>query len=205
MARALRRRLGRALVRISPRAEAFGIELASHTVVEAMDALYFEKCRRALALVARHDPARLARMRRDVATIAAVRAGGDVYQHATRTILVDWPSFVRGTAERNALLLVHEATHARLCAAGITYEAAIRPRVEAACVAQEAAFLARLPESPARHALAERMTGRLDEPWWSDEQMHERLRTRARAYEVPEWLIRWSERRLRARQARGDL
>ncbi len=55
-------------------------------------------------------------------------------------------SYVRSNAaiEELAMIIVHEATHARLWRAGISYDEPIRTRVEATCIRREMAFADKL-------------------------------------------------------------
>ena len=45
-----------------------------------------------------------------------------------------------------ATVIVHEATHARLCRCGLGYDESLRSRVEAVCIRRELAFARRLPD-----------------------------------------------------------
>ena len=83
----------------------------------------------ALTLIRELDPSRARRLARDLARVLVAPASEQgLYLHATRTCLIDVD--VAGgdgaTAENLALLLVHEATHARLAALGFRTRAGRR-------------------------------------------------------------------------------
>jgi len=105
------------------------------------------RLRAALALIARVDPLRYRRLRRDMRRIALLRRGGPEYASEVGACLLPSAYLKAGTTEAVATTIVHEATHARLCRAGIGYGPAMRPRVEAACIRQQIAFAERLGDA----------------------------------------------------------
>jgi hypothetical protein len=179
-------------LRISKRSEALGIELRAKTLDGWMHPLFFEKVRRALGLIGEYEPRRLLRIQRDIRTIAGSRGGNSYYHYPLRLIVLSWPAVFPVTVADVALTIIHEATHARIAQAGIEYGDALRARIEAACVRQEAAFALRLPGG---EGLAERQLGKLARPWWTPERLHESAVESARAHGVPEWLLRIMQKR----------
>jgi hypothetical protein len=86
-----------------------------------------------------------------------------------------------------ASAIAHEATHARLSRAGISNRPLLRPRVERRCVLEEVSFLSRIEGS---EPLIASLIKRLDEPWWSDEQLFQRRVEQLTRLGVPIWALR---------------
>ncbi len=109
----------------------------------------------AFSLLAAHDSTRWARIRRDVRRVAVFRppkGGVGEYSPIISTVIVD-PQYVASRPpESLALLMVHEATHARLRYAGHYYLPSIQRRHERICVKQEMAFAQRLPATEDRES-----------------------------------------------------
>lgn len=104
-----------------------------------------------LALILHYDPRRFARLRADL-------RGIQVYQFAVRKAAhydlgycVLSPSLVFGRNKIHiACTIVHEATHARLHRRKVRYDTpAKRVRVERRCVAEEIAFVEKIPGTQA--------------------------------------------------------
>lgn len=107
-------------------------------------ALASAKVAEALTLIARVEPRRLARFRRDVAFIV-VSHRPTMFSALSSTCFLDFELVARSTAGSIALALVHEAVHARFAAAGVLPHApADVARQEVRCSREELAFLARL-------------------------------------------------------------
>jgi hypothetical protein len=84
------------------------------------------------------------------------------------------------------MTLVHEATHARIAKAGITYKQALRARIERLCVEEEAAFADKLPQGQQLAADARR---RLEEKWWETPAMFDRRVRQLRISGWPGWTL----------------
>jgi hypothetical protein len=182
----IRRGLAWVSARLMPRRRAFGIEMVDFTATEQSDD-YFDRLTSALAVVEKYDPTRLERIRRDLGRIGTVRGGGELYDHGLRTYFATGPLVLQRSPERNALAIVHEATHARLRRRGIVTTRENQERIERLCVAQEVSFAARLPDP---ETLSSEAMGKLSTPWWSESDMGRRHEEQMRGFGVPEWLIR---------------
>lgn len=68
------------------------------------------------------------------------------YHIASNTCMLDIAAALVHPPVKLATTVVHEATHARLCLAGIPYTPTLKDRVEKICVAQELAFARKFPE-----------------------------------------------------------
>jgi hypothetical protein len=161
--------------------------------------LYFAKVRRALQCLAEHDPRRFKRFRHDVKRIVVSFYEGCHYDQHFRMIVLYWGQIASQTAEEIALILVHEATHARQLRWGVNYSPEVRARAEAGCVAQEISFAKRLPNGA---AFAERLSKKLEKPWWTPEALAKRKLRELRDVGVPQWLygrLEWLMRRRLAR------
>jgi hypothetical protein len=193
--------LAHRLVLFTPRKRrrVLGIELSRYMLRSEQELVFFGRVQRALELIARYEPRRLDRIRRDVRTICGISNGPNHYERSGRAIVLTWPSILATPAEL-AMTIVHEATHGRIADRGIAYLPENRARIETACVRQEAEFARLLPGG---EALADAELAKLEKPWWNDEDLAEAAVRYARAEEVPEWLIRFAEWLSRRRTARA--
>jgi hypothetical protein len=98
------------------------------------------------------------------------------------------------TAVQVAGWIVHEATHARLHAAGIGYDSQNMERIERICVRAQLAFAERVPGGEAQIAEAEAMLDR-ESNVWTAAQRHAELVRRLELLNAPAWFIRWARRR----------
>ena len=89
-----------------------------------------------------------------------------------------------------AVTLVHEATHARLWRRGIRDDPCGRRRMEEICVKEQIAFAERLDNPD----ILNHLRGKLQRPWWTPAQLHERRITAWRHLGVPDWTLRCYER-----------
>jgi hypothetical protein len=153
---------------------------------------------RALALIEAHDPRRLRRLRTDLPRILV--GGAETTHDATYMAFANCVVITTRYAtapdlpvERLALLLVHEATHARIAHRGLTYAVGARGRMEVMCVNQELEFAKRLPASADLVSeLGSRLEGlsRAGEAPWSDARFDADFARGARDNRLPEWLVR---------------
>jgi hypothetical protein len=191
----------RLLYGLTTRSEAHGIELRAGLLDAWMEPLFFAKVTRALDLIAERDARRLARIQRDVRVICGDLAGYSHWYDPLRLMVLVWPAVFPTRVEDVALTIVHEATHARIYRAGIAYDEDARARIEAVCVGQEATFARLLPDG---ESLAERELKKLDTPWWTTSEFQRSQLERARAHEIPEWLIARLERHFAKRRSAAD-
>ena len=169
---------------------------------EGMNELAFARVALALDLVAACDPRRLARIRRDMPNIQVIRSGGGMYSPITGSCIVDWAAVTWRPVAWLAETIVHEATHARLHAAGVGHARAWTARIERRCLREEVAFARRVPDGGTWAATLEsRMEALLATKWWEPHKAIERTIRQARADRMPRWLVRWLELR-QARLAR---
>ena len=129
----------------SPRRSLHGLSVSIHNASEAES--LFGKIDGALALIDRLDPRRYQRLRHDLRRISVVPAKGNwaAYSPFTKACYLKEAVAVGYDAPVIALVLVHEAVHARLARAGLSNWPDRRQRTEALCYRQEMAF-ARLLE-----------------------------------------------------------
>ncbi len=158
----------------------------------------FDRLDRALALIEAHDPRRFRRLRADLPRILV---GGAETTHGASymgfancdVITARYATAPALVVERLALLLVHEATHARIHHRGLPYALGVRGRMEATCVNQELEFAKRLPASG---DLVSELGSRLEslrhagEAPWSDARFDADFARGARDYGLPVWLFR---------------
>jgi len=125
----------------------------------------------ALHLIREYAPRRHERIRRDVRRFIILAAGGPQYWPGVDAITLTRRMLVSEPTEEVALVIVHEATHARLYSMGIRYLPAMRERIERACVRAEVAFAKELPDAEWWVASVQKQ---LDTPWWTDAEIHAR-------------------------------
>jgi|SRR3989344_152174 len=153
----------------------------------------FDKTHAALDLIRQHGPMRLQRMKRDLRGIWITYTAGNLaeYDSAGKLCLLDPAYLLRSdvTSGDVAATLVHEATHARLRAAGFGYETKSRARIENVCFRAEIAFARHLPNG---QEIVERACRNLtlDPVVWTAASAEERATTKLRELGVPQWLIR---------------
>jgi hypothetical protein len=140
----------------------------------------------ALEIIARHQPKRLDRIRRDLRYILIFKQPGATYWDDLRACALTTQSFTYKDAEDIALTIVHEATHARINSRGIPYDLAHRARVERLCVNEEVSLARYLTDGSERASLR---ISRLETPWWTPEQLRDR-RIRTLEMNAPPWLVR---------------
>ena len=110
----------------------------------------FARVEQALDLIAKYDPIRLSRMRRDLKFIwvrrhPMCRASHNPTLGACQIDLYNFVVSPEFTAAQIAASIVHEATHARLASAGIYYSDEAGTRIERICKKAELKFGLRLP------------------------------------------------------------
>jgi hypothetical protein len=140
----------------------------------------------ALDLIARADVRRFARLRRDLRRVILVTHGGPEYVHAIRGCVISANDVRQQSAERVAMTLVHEATHARLGALGFAHKWTLRDRIEKRCVEEEISFIQRVPGTD---RLLKEARKALVTSWHSDSQLFERTILQLRSLGRPEWLL----------------
>jgi hypothetical protein len=136
-------------------------------------------------------------MRRDVSRllVTSVQIADAQFDPHTRTCLLD-QSFVCSrevSATQLAAVIVHEATHARLFAAGVGYPPELRPRIERLCLREELALALLLPDG---ELAAQRAQRGLDLPdaTWDAAAIVDRHIAVVRSWGWPDWLVRLIER-----------
>lgn len=98
----------------------------------------------ALNLIHRIDHRKFVQVRRDMPRILVKREAKNRYWHITGTCVLKYPDLLQRSDARIALILIHEATHARLHRAGIRSWPHIRERLERVCIKAEYRFAKRL-------------------------------------------------------------
>lgn len=99
----------------------------------------------ALDLLETTDPRRHRRVARDLKRIVVMRHTKPLLLERSATCVLGQELVETKSSALIAAVLVHEATHARVQAHGISYRPETRDRIEALCVREEIAFARRLP------------------------------------------------------------
>jgi hypothetical protein len=174
------------LIWTAPRQKCLGIDVVDLTNEEEDPAPYFAKVTSALEIIARYQPKRLDRIRRDLRYILIFKQPGATYWDDLRACALSAQSVASRDTEVIALSIVHEATHARIHSRGIPYDPAHQARVERVCVNEEVSLVRLLANGSERAA---QLLARLDTPWWTAEQMRERG-IRRLEMNAPPWLVK---------------
>jgi hypothetical protein len=166
-----------------------GIEIVD-VAGEAEGKGWFRVIEDALEVIALHDPRRFRRLRSDLTRICIVAQGGEYYETVLQCYFAEGPLLTARTIEESALVLVHEATHARLARMGVVLTSRNRERMERFCVSQEMEFAASLTDA---HGLLQLASSKLESPWWSESELAARLRAQLMGLGTPQWMIRIRE------------
>ncbi len=112
----------------------------------------------ALCLIQTHDQLRYNRLIRDLERVWVRDIPGAIgnFNKSMRACTLDREFVVAegSSPELIAVIIVHEATHARLDRCGIEYKEELRSRIEAVCIRRELAFAAKLPDGAQSRAQA---------------------------------------------------
>ncbi len=106
----------------------------------------FAKVERALTLIGDLAPRRLERVRSDLSEILVGPGRRASLWVRSRTCVLPDSQVDRRSVSHVALMIVHEAAHARLARAGVRDRLERRHRVEILCVGEEIEFASRLPQ-----------------------------------------------------------
>lgn len=128
--------------------------------------------RRALQLALETVLANNSRLHRRIVSelrrVVFLESGPEFWPRARACVLAE----IEGqSAVSTACQLVHEATHARLWRLGFRYSEDIRHRIEQICVKAELDLLARIPGT---EALRDDTSRKLDNPWWTADEIRKR-------------------------------
>lgn len=155
----------------SQRAWAHGVEVID-TIAPSADRTCLDRVTEALGLISATSPPVLRRLTRHVRTIV-IGTAGPFYAPQTSACLLHHGHVERGDAERLALQLAHEATHARLWKAGFRYAEHQRASIERACIRAEMRLARRLPNAT---LVFQESARKLNQQWWDNDDIDERLR-----------------------------
>jgi hypothetical protein len=147
----------------------------------------FSKTVEALRLIAAVDPNRYRRIHKHVVRMLFTSTPGGHYLPRLRTCRLGSDYARRSATVDLAMMIVHEATHARLWDLGYRYNESARERIERICVNAEVAFASRIPGAENSVARAKKY---LDNPWWTTEQHVRRSADELRALGCPSWVLR---------------
>lgn len=192
-------RLNRLLFRIGRKRLTHGVELAGPVCLPSLAQYALDRVEAAVELIAACDPLRLDRLRRDMprVLIGVPEVGDACFSPGTGlgVLNLEVVSQKVTTPAQLALLIVHEATHARLHRAGVEYVPELRARIERACVRAELAFAERLPAADRQtHVHSLRAWLEAPPPDFSDEAFIERSTDEARRSGHPEWFVALTRR-----------
>lgn len=133
-------------LRLASKHEVHGIQLADLVLGGGAESTARVDVANAIELINKYDPARLQRIQRDVRYVVVTATAGTAgeYWEDLRSILLDASNAQRQTVEAIAMVIVHEATHARLWRMGVG-RCPDREKIERICVRSEIAFARKVP------------------------------------------------------------
>ncbi len=176
---------------VSPARDIQGVEVTDFTANEENDKGNFSRIADAIGLIVEHHPRRWQRIKKDLRRVMITHVGGPEYMHLLRACVVNASHLAGQEPARIAMMLVHEATHARLRRLGFRYDNRVRRRIEQLCVKQEIAFAKRLPNSGLYVEWARK---KLEREWWTDQKIETRRESELQALGCPAWLVRLRRR-----------
>jgi hypothetical protein len=174
-------------MRFSPKDRHYGIEVFDFTPTATNSVRYFEKIKSALNLIREYQPHRLARISRDVCRILVVKQAAEAEFWPALKACVLTCGGLELDDDEVALMIVHEAVHARIDARGIPYSRKLRERIEMACICEEIAFAELLPNGAKR---VSELRDQTKNPWWSNAELFDRRLSLFQQSGAPEWLVR---------------
>lgn len=171
------------------RAQTFSIHVPNY-LDEPNDLI--ERVAAALRLINETELRRYQRIARDLTTFIVRDIGVSCYSFATNVCTLDQRLVRTKSAGSVALVIIHEAAHARLYHAGIVTWRRIQSRVERACIGEEIAFARKL--GTAGWEVADEMIAALERTPTDSHAIEQAVfRARARAMEessLPRWVVR---------------
>lgn len=141
----------------------------------------------ALELLKSTDELRFGWVSKYLANIMIVRLKTAEYDYNTGLCLIDANIAKNREPEFIAMVLVHEATHARIHSFGIAATKDTIRNIERICVNQEMRFAAKLPDS-ARWLQSARTRLQRSQQWTSRDA-HARRLEELRAVDMPRWYV----------------
>lgn len=142
--------------------------------------------RRAIRLVASVSPAHLKRLQKMKRILVGPSFKGVSFMSSPSFCAVEADYIAGRPLEVIASYLIHEATHAKLFSLGFGYDAAIRPRIERACLRSELRFALRLGNP----ALVEHVERRLlARHWETDQELFDRREEEYQRTRTPNWIL----------------
>lgn len=162
-----------------------GFELVN-TADDHLYEAFVEKLDQGLDVIQYFDPLLFRRIRQSIKRFIFVPGGGDHYSPVLEAHMMDASTLIQQTNLYTALLIVHEATHARLERRGISMTQLNAARVERLCVDAQVNFARRVPGG---EEVAQQLLRTLETPWWGADEARSRSIRRLRLAGWPKWLI----------------
>lgn len=172
------------LALLSKRREISGLQVCA--AASDADAV-FGRVAEALDLLGHYDPEGKEQLRRDVRRLLFTETPGGNYFAGISTCRIGTEFAKRASALTLCMMIVHEATHARLANGGMRYVGDQRERIERLCVEAEIAFAERVPGSEEAISKARAL---LETEWWNAERHAETAVTELTGRGVPRWLAK---------------
>jgi hypothetical protein len=147
----------------------------------------FARISEALKLIGEVEPSVLEHLRRDTRCLLLTSGPGGHFLQGPRICRLGIESVIKRPTLQLAMLIVHEATHARLWGEGRRFRPEEQGEAERLCVQAEVEFAAKVPNSEAAIATVLQL---LNTEWWTDSNFKRNKAILLRNMGCPEWLLR---------------
>jgi hypothetical protein len=183
----LRKLLWLAIVHTSRQFEAVGFDVrVAGSVSDAH--LVLARLREALSLIERYDRPTLEAARARLRWILLTDSRDGEYIASIRTCRLNRGYVELASTLSLAMMIVHEACHARIDQGGLRYLRENRGKIERECVEAEVAFAQRVPNSEDAVVKAR---ASLSSEWWDIEKHAASTISSLQERGVPAWFARW--------------
>jgi len=172
---------------VSPRHKISGFEVVNFLHGSSVSDEEYVRLTEAIHLIARYSSRYMRWLQSGIRYFAIERSGVWASYHAFSRVCGLDPVVLRWKPESIAVLIVHEATHARLWDMGFVSNRRNRDRIEHICVSAEIDFAKKLPNGD---ALVQWANKRLWVGGDTETQTNVRRITRMKWSGVPDWMIR---------------
>lgn len=174
------------LVLLSRRRRVDGIEICvAAAAPEACQV--FDRVAEALGVITQYDPSLIEELRHTASRLLFTEAPGGHYIAGISTCRIGIGFAKRSPALNLAMMIVHEATHARLARNGMCYVGEQREVIERLCVGAEISFAERVPDSEEAIAKARAL---LETRWWDASAHAESTVNELAERGVPRWIAK---------------
>lgn len=174
----------RLLAAMSARRMVHGVEIRDLSGAAPSDT--FDKIRNALTVLEQASALRFHQLQSRGVRLYLTTGTGSAYWPSLRACLIRVSTIQSLAVQEIALIIAHEATHARIDAQGVRVSVRNRERAERLCTRIEEEVAMEMPNASEQLA---RIARQRDLEWWTEEQRLTRGLDELRKLGCPEWLV----------------